>query len=370
MQYWWRSYPRSWTDGCLQDWIACKRIWLPKSVPFRLSVLNDRFSRSYGGRQWTGILKYIYFFDCQRGIVTALVCVSVLVHFFVFLGLMRTVTNRVCPEGQDLSKIVWWWFLYLTKWLCVYQFSIKSSRKKVKRICPNEGILGWFSNGLVFLTSLRQDLLHPTKKRAFLLFSGSMREYSAPFPKWRFKCDSGKERINESGLIISPRPSVHPLARMPDLLTGRCGVPVTCCCLRPCVTCMNPAYLPGQPVVYIRESVSCGFYRRTFVPSWNGDWNVVWLPGSHGTGGQLHPKRLLKNVSPGEFSISRPPRLRGRVANFGKKVNKKVKKSSPVDKCKTLWISSAFCVGVWFIYMGKWVWPYLPFISFLTKLWV
>ena len=39
--------------------------WQPKSVPFRLSVLSDR---AHGGRQWTGILKYIDFFCCQRAL--------------------------------------------------------------------------------------------------------------------------------------------------------------------------------------------------------------------------------------------------------------------------------------------------------------
>ena len=31
------------------------------------------------------------------------------------------------------------------------------------------------------------------------------------------------------------------------------------------------------------------FLRRTFVPSWNGNCDGVSLPGSHGSGNELHP---------------------------------------------------------------------------------
>lgn len=62
--------------------------------------------------------------------------------------------------------------------------------------------------------------------------------------------------------------------------------------------------------------------------------------------GASYTQSLLKNVSPGEFSVSRPPRLKVAMADIPEKVNGNMKKSSPVDMCKTLWIRSAFCVGV------------------------
>ena len=68
---------------------------------------------------------------------------------------------------------------------------------------------------------------------------------------------------------------------------------------------------------------------------------VLMVQGASYT--QAFAERLF---SPGEFQLLPPSAVVCTLANFRKKVNKKVKKSSPVDMCKTLWIRSAFCVGV------------------------